>query len=72
MWESKSLPFVGLPDEKGRVARLYHQKVHLTKLGRMPALFILNKAGIVRYTYYSSSMKDIPRNEDLFPALKFS
>ena len=72
MWEKKSLPFIGLPDDHGRVAGLYHQKVHLIKLGRMPALLVINRSGIVRYSYYSSSMKDIPVNEDLFPALKSS
>jgi peroxiredoxin Q/BCP len=66
MWRKKSLTFIGLPDYNGRVAGLYQQKVHLIKLGRMPALFVIGKDGAVKYSYYSKSMGDIPENEELF------
>jgi peroxiredoxin Q/BCP len=36
-WEKESLPFVGLPDPKHDVLKLYGQQVKLFKLGRMPA-----------------------------------
>jgi peroxiredoxin Q/BCP len=66
MWQKKGLTFIGLPDDNGRVADLYKQKVHLIKLGRMPVLFVVGKDGVVQYSYYSKSMGDIPENEELF------
>ena len=66
MWRKKCLTYIGLPDDNGRVAALYQQKVHLIKLGRMPALFVIGQDGTVKYSYYSKSMGDIPENEELF------
>jgi peroxiredoxin Q/BCP len=36
-FEKNDLPFVGLPDPKASVLKLYGQEVNLFKLGRMPA-----------------------------------
>jgi len=46
------------------------QEIKPLKLGRMPALLIVDKQGIIRYAYYSDSMSDIPENEDLFKLIK--
>lgn len=46
------------------------QEVKPLKLGRMPALLIIDKEGIIRYAYYSDSMSDIPENEVVFEVLK--
>jgi hypothetical protein len=51
-----------LPDPKHKVANLYAQQVHLVKLGRMPALMVVDKAGIIQYEHYGDSMQDIPAN----------
>jgi peroxiredoxin len=59
------LPFVGLPDPKANVLKLYGQEVNLFKLGRMPAQVLIDKTGIARYVHYGHSMSDIPRNEEL-------
>jgi peroxiredoxin Q/BCP len=56
------LPFIGLPDPKHKVANLYGQEVKLLKLGRIPALLLINKKGHVCYQHYSDSMSDIPEN----------
>jgi len=61
-WESEKLSFVGLPDPKHTVANLYNQEVNLFKLGRMPALLVVDKEGIIRYEHYGDSMQDIPEN----------
>lgn len=61
-WESEKLFFVGLPDPKHTVANLYNQEVNLFKLGRMPALLVVDKEGIIRYEHYGDSMQDIPEN----------
>jgi len=61
-WEKENLPFRGLPDPKHLVANLYGQEVNLFKLGRIPALLVVDKKGQVRYQHYSASMADIPEN----------
>jgi len=57
-------------DEEEKVVDMLNQEVKLLKLGRMPALLILDKENIIRYAYYSDSMKDIPENEVLFEVIE--
>ncbi len=61
----ESLPFVGIPDPKASVLKLYGQEVNLFKLGRMPAQVLIDKAGVARYVHYGHSMSDIPENAEL-------
>ena len=61
----ESLPFIGLPDPKASVLKLYGQEVSLFKLGRMPAQVLIDKAGVARYVHYGHNMSDIPENEEL-------
>ena len=64
-WARETLPFVGLPDPRHTVSKLYGQEVNLFRLGRMPALVVIDKYGLVRLAHYGSSMKDIPGNASL-------
>jgi peroxiredoxin len=64
-WQKENLPFIGLPDPKHSVLKLYGQEVNLFKLGRMPAQVLIDKKGIARYVHYGRSMSDIPPNEEL-------
>lgn len=59
------LSFIGLPDPKHHVLKLYGQEIKLFKFGRMPAQVLVDKKGIARYVHYGNSMSDIPSNEDL-------
>lgn len=68
-WDNNDLPFIGLPDPKVSVLKLYGQEVNLFKLGRMPAQVIVDKAGIARFVHYGHSMSDIPENSELFALL---
>jgi peroxiredoxin Q/BCP len=68
-WEENDIPFIGLADLRSRVAELYHQEVNLFKFGRMPALFLIDRAGSIQLAHYGSSMSDIPANDCLFQAL---
>jgi len=63
------LPFIGLPDPKSSVLKLYGQEVNLFKLGRMPAQVIMDKAGMVRFVHYGHSMSDIPENAEILALL---
>jgi len=64
-WQKHSLPFIGLPDPKASVLKLYGQEVNLFKLGRMPAQVLIDKAGIARFVHYGHSMSDIPSNQEI-------
>ena len=68
-WEQHKLPFIGLPDPKALVLKLYGQEVNLFKLGRMPAQMIIDKAGFVRFVHYGHSMSDIPANADVLASI---
>jgi peroxiredoxin Q/BCP len=69
-WEREGLPFRGLPDPGHAVARQYKQEVNLLKLGRMPALLVVNKLGRIRYAHYGQSMSDIPDNQEILGLLE--
>jgi peroxiredoxin Q/BCP len=62
-WRENRIPFVGLPDPKHQVAKLYKQEVNLFKLGRMPMNSIVDREGHLRFVHYGLSMSDIPDNE---------
>ena len=64
-WHNEQMPFVGIPDPRHVVANLYGQKVDPLKLGRMPALVVVEKEGKIRYQHYGESMSDIPSNEEI-------
>lgn len=68
-WRKESLPYVGLPDPDHTVANRYGQEVKLLKLGRMPALMVVDKQGTVRYQHYGNSMQDIVPNRELLALL---
>ena len=64
-WRQHDLPFIGLPDPKASVLKLYGQEINLFKLGRMPAQVIVDKNGVARFVHYGHSMSDIPDNGEL-------
>jgi peroxiredoxin len=64
-FRKERLPFIGLPDPKASVLKLYGQEVNLFKLGRMPAQVFIDRAGVARYVHYGHNMSDIPKNEEL-------
>ena len=68
-WQREEIPFVGLADPTHTVARRYGQEVKLLKLGRMPAMMIIDKAGQVRYKHYGDAMSDIPPNSQILAIL---
>ena len=69
-WRDNDLPFIGLPDPKHSVLKLYGQEIKLFKFGRMPAMAIIDKQSMVRFIHYGKSMSDIPKNEDILATLK--
>jgi peroxiredoxin len=64
-WEEEKMPFPGCADIGSKVSDSYRQEVNILKLGRMPAEFIIDQKGIIRYLHYGESMSDIPSVDDL-------
>jgi len=69
-WVRERMPFPGCPDPEHRVADLYGQEVHLLKLGRMPALFLIDRKGVVIFAHRGKSMSDIPSNRTVLALLE--
>ena len=68
-WEDNRIPFVGLADPTHTVANAYGQEVNLLKLGRVPALMVVDSQGNVRYRHYGSGMSDIPPSSEVLGVL---
>ncbi len=68
-WEKEQLTYVGLADPDHTVADQYGQQVKLLKLGRMPALVIVDQQGSAHYAHFGQSMRDIPQNTDVLAIL---
>ncbi len=68
-WEKHEMPFAGLADPDHAVADLYGQETHLLKMGRMPAQFVVDKWGQLRYQHYGNSAADIPPDEEILELL---
>jgi peroxiredoxin len=68
-WEKEGFPFVGLPDPTHTVADLYGQQVKLLKLGRLPALVVVDKEGRIVYKHFGDSMSDIVPNAEVLAVL---
>lgn len=67
--ENQGLPFRMLVDPGHEVANRYGQEVNLFKLGRMPALVVLDRAGMVQYEHRANSMMDTAKNSDVLSVL---
>lgn len=68
-WEQHDIPFVGLADPEHRVADRYSQEVNIFKLGRMPAQYIIDREGHIRYRHRARSMSDIPEDDEILERL---
>jgi peroxiredoxin len=69
-WTENDMPFIGMADIRSCVADQYYQEVNLLKMGRMPALFIIDRQGVIRYAHYGDNMADIPTNESVLSLLE--
>lgn len=68
-WQIEELTMIGLSDPDSTIANRYHQEVKFMRMGRLPALMVLDKKGIIRFMHYGKSMSDIPDNPQVFGIL---
>jgi peroxiredoxin len=62
-WKENDMPFIGIGDPQHLIADLYGQQTKLMKLGRMPAMLIVDKSGNIRFKHLGKYMSDIPENQ---------
>ena len=68
-WEKEAFPFIGVPDPEHKVADLYGKEVRLLRLGRLPALAVVDKRGRIVMQHHGASMRDIVTTADVLAAL---
>jgi peroxiredoxin Q/BCP len=50
--------------------RILRQQWKFFRLGRMPALLVIDTQQIIRYAHYGDSMSDIPSNKEILAILE--
>lgn len=68
-WAKENYPFVGIPDPEHHIADQYGQEARLLKLGRLPALAVVDLDGRIRYSHHGSDMQDIVANRTILDLL---
>lgn len=68
-WHSHNMPFPGIADPEHVIAKAYGQQVKVLKMGRMPAMFVVDKRGRIRYKHFGESMSDIPEDREVLSVL---
>jgi peroxiredoxin len=68
-WTRELLPYMALPNPRLDVLDMYGQEINVVETGRMPALILVDRDGIVRYAHYGSSQTDIPSIEEILNAV---
>jgi len=68
-WHNEHMPFTGIADPEHIVAKMYGQQVKVLKLGRMPALVVVDRQGRIRYGHYGESMSDISSDKAILSLL---
>jgi peroxiredoxin Q/BCP len=59
-FQSNDIPFPCLPDPNRGVFRQYDVKSAMISLGQRPGLFVIDRAGVVRYAYLGWQQWEIP------------
>lgn len=68
-WHEHKMPFIGVPDYRHVLAKLYSQQFKLLRGGRMPALVVIDKQMKIRFMHYADAPSDIPTDEQLLSLL---
>ena len=68
-WHEHQMPFIGIPDPKHDIAKLYNQEFKLFKGGRLPALAVIDINGKIRLMHYADLPSDIPSDNEVLSLL---
>lgn len=64
-FQEHPIPFPCLVDSQGSLYHRYEVKSTLLSLGQRPALFVIDREGIVRFAYLGSQQWEIPGNKEV-------
>ena len=67
--QTNEIPFPALPDPDREVFRQYDVKSAMISLGQRPGLFVIDKAGVVRYAYLGWQQWEIPSVDETLQQL---
>lgn len=68
-FQRHQLPFPGLVDDLHAVYDLYDVQNRILSLGQRPALFLVDKQGIMRSAYLGTQQWEIPSNAEVLAQL---
>jgi peroxiredoxin Q/BCP len=68
-WHEHQMPFIGIPDPKHDIAKLYNQEFKLLRGGRLPSLSLIDREGKIRFMHYADLPSDIPSDDDVLSLL---
>jgi peroxiredoxin len=68
-FQTNDIPFPCLPDPDREVFRQYDVKSAMISLGQRPGLFVIDKAGVVRYAYLGWQQWEIPSVDETLQQL---
>ena len=68
-WHGAGMPFIGIPDPRRTIARLYGYQVKVIKLRHMPGLAVVDRKSNIRYRHYGITKSDIPEDEEVLSLL---
>ena len=68
-WREHQMPFIGIPDPKHNIARIYNQQFKLIRGGRLPAMAVIDINGKIRLMHYADSPADIPTEQEVLSLL---
>ena len=68
-WHNHDMPFPGIADPKHIISKTYGQQVKLLRMGRIPAMIVVDKKGRIRFKHLGESMSDIPEDQQVISLL---
>ncbi len=69
VFSARDLGFWGIPDPAHHILKNLGQPIKWWAMGRMPAALGVDRQGLVVWTHYGLSARDLPRWEDGIKAL---
>lgn len=69
-YANRTFPIYYDTNDEKITKNVLNQEFKIFRLGRMPALLIVDKEQIIQYAYYGDNMKDIPENDEILSFLK--
>lgn len=57
-------------DNERKVTKILNQEVKIFRLGRLPAVLLLDKNAVIRWAYYGDTLMDVPPNKIILEVIQ--